>query len=174
MSMEYLIGAAFLVIVAFVLLARRGQTFPPKGHRIFLKETDISYDAFFEGIGKVYLAGRPDLVTVDVAGMLHVFEYKTRKNETVYLADKVQLALYKFILERTRDMRVSNVGRIVFLRNGQREKVVPVPLAAVDIPAHVAAFVRDTRRDPGCIMSGKCRNCHFRHECERDPLKEVA
>jgi CRISPR/Cas system-associated exonuclease Cas4 (RecB family) len=163
--MEYLIGAAILVIVAFVLLARRGKTFPPKGHRIFLKEADISCNALIEGIGKVCLVGRPDLVTVDATDMLHVYEYKTRKNETIYLADKIQLALYKFILERTRDMRVSNVGHIVFLKNGQREKVVPVALATVDIPAHVATYVRDTRKDPGCTMNGKCWHCHFQNDC---------
>jgi CRISPR/Cas system-associated exonuclease Cas4 (RecB family) len=165
MSMGYLIGAAILVIVAFVLLVRKDKTFPPKGHRIFLKEADISCNALIEGVGNVFLIGRPDLVTVDMTDMLHVYEYKTRKNETVYLADKIQLALYKFILERTRDMRVSNVGHIVFLRNGQREKVVPVALATVDIPAHVAAYVRDTRQDPGCTMNGKCRNCLFQNDC---------
>lgn len=173
MSMEYLFGAAFLIVIALVLLARRDKTFPPKGHRVFLKEADISCNALIEGVGTVFLIGRPDLVTVDVTGMLHVFEYKTRKNETVYLADKIQLALYKFILERTRGMRVSNVGHIVFLRNGQREKVVPVALATVDIPAHVAAYVRDTRKDPGCTMNGKCRHCHFQNACQRNPLREA-
>lgn len=174
--MLFLVGAIALVLFALLLLAKKSsqKTFPPKGHRVYLQESDISCDALIEGIGRVLLTGRPDLVTIDQDDMLHVFEYKTRGSATVYLSDKIQLALYKFILERTRHLRVSNVGHVVFLRNGQREKVVPVALTTVDIPAHVAAYVRDTRRDPGCTMNGKCRSCQFQAPCRRNPLGEAS
>lgn len=174
MSMLYLAGAAALILFALLLLAaKKAKTFPPKGHRVYMQESDISCEALIEGIGRVVLTGRPDLVTIDVDDMLHIFEYKTRNSATVYLSDKIQLALYKFILERTRHLRVSNVAHVVFLRNGQREKVVPVALTAVDIPAQVAEYVRDTTRDPGCTMNGKCRQCEFQNACRRNPRGEI-
>lgn len=177
MSTLYLAGAAALVLFALLLIAAKKssqKTFPPKGHRVYLQESDIFCDAMIEGIGRVALTGRPDLVTIDVTDMLHIFEYKTRNSATVYLSDKIQLALYKFILERTRHLRVSNVGHVVFLREGQSEKVVPVALTTVDILAQVTEYVRDIRRDPGCTMNGKCRRCEFQNACRRNPLGEAS
>jgi predicted RecB family nuclease len=165
----------FAVLIAILWIWKSGRrTFPPKGHRVHLKEIQISCEAFFEATGKVFLVGKPDLVTIDLGDMLHIFEYKTRKNEVVYLADKVQLALYKFILEKTQGLRVSNVAHIVFVGNGSREKMVPVSLATVDVPAQVAGYVRDTRKDPGCTMNGKCRHCQFLGACKHNPLREAA
>lgn len=125
------------------------------------------------------LSGIPDLVRQQDGGELAIHDLKTRARAVWFESDKIQLSLYKLLVERATGRQVSSTGYIRARLPGRQDKLLPVPL--YDEKALVALYDRyidllEGRRLPSHAKSkALCELCGFHQKmCFPPQLKEPA
>ena len=73
------------------------------------------------------LIGAPDLVWQEKGGVLTIHDLKTRKKPVVHLSDKIQISLYKLLVEKATGRAVRNYG-VVRIRNESGDRQIRIPL----------------------------------------------
>lgn len=135
-----------------------------KREKVFCREKTFSIRKPFP------LIGTPDLVMQEKGGQLSVHDLKTRNRPALYESDKIQLSLYRLLLERATGRRVSEFG-VIRVRGPQGEKMLRVKLLpAADLEALYLRYMDLAEGSGGCAKYANnrklCEFCGFKgKEC---------
>ena len=122
-------------------------------------------ERFLKITGPVPLCGKPDVVWESSDGTLIVGDYKSRENQKVYESERIQLSVYKLLVERTQNKPVAEYGFIHF----KDKKMVRVFLMKEkEIVELYHRYWKVIEGDlEACAASSKnyCQYCSHRLEC---------
>lgn len=109
---------ALLAIIGYIAWDRRRP-------KVFSREKTYSIRKPFA------LIGAPDLVLQKKGGLLEIQDLKTRTSARVFESDKIQLSLYRLLVERATGRKVSDEG-FIRIRGAGGERMMAVRLMGTE------------------------------------------
>lgn len=137
--------------------------FLPDNETVYLAEKYMQTRINIDG-EMIDLVGRPDLVTIDLNNVLHVYDFKNRKPGAVYFKEKMQLAAYAHLLRATESKEVSPITRIVFL-GAKVPFSSDVDISKINIVYQVQSYIKDLSVKTSVTKSNKCTWCQYNSIC---------
>lgn len=127
------------------------------------KLTPYMLEHFFKITQPVPLCGKPDVVWLTRQGTLIVGDYKSRPQHKVYDSDRIQLSVYRLLLEKSQQKPVADYGYIHF-------KGASVKVKLLSEREVIALYHRYLRVVAGEVKSEKTASKNFCKHCSHQPI----
>lgn len=165
LSAPWLAGAVVAAALAWWLASRFRE-------RDFSRETPYAINAPFP------LSGIPDLVRQERWGELVIHDLKTRARAVWFESDKIQLSLYRLLVERATGRRVRPVGYIRVRAPGKADQELAVPLYGeaelIALYDRYIALLSGQEQARWAKSSALCSLCGFNQKQCFPPKREPA
>lgn len=111
------------------------------------------------------LTGAPDLVRQEDGGLLTIHDLKNRAKAVWFESDRIQLSLYKLLIERATGRKVSEKGYIRVRTNGKADQLLSVPLYTekqmIALYDRYMSFQAGQEQPRFCKSMALCKLCGF-------------